>query len=87
MAPGEIDQVARGLANLRLQVDALETVAKSASLPETVAQARRTVRWSAILVALALVISSLIKLYGDTQARSLEKRVEQLEAARVMRLP
>jgi hypothetical protein len=80
MAPSEVDQVARGLANLRLQVDALETVAKSASLPETVAQARRTVRWSALFVAIALIVSSLIKFWGDERVRSLEKRIEQLEA-------
>ena len=33
MAPPEVDIVARGLANLRLQVDALEVVVKSTSLP------------------------------------------------------
>jgi hypothetical protein len=86
MAPGDVDQVARGLANLRLQVDALETVAKNASLPETIAQARKTVRWSAIIVAIALIVSSLVKLYGDERVRSLEKRIEQLEA-RDMRQP
>ena len=87
MAPVEVDQVARGLADLRLQVNALETVAKSASLPETIAQARKTVRWSAIVVALALIVSSLIKLYGDERVRSLERRIEQLEWTRDMRRP
>lgn len=86
MAPLEVDQVARGLADLRLQVNALETVAKSASLPETIAQARKTVRWSAIVVAVALVLSSLIKFWGDERVRSLEKRIEQLET-RDMRQP
>ena len=80
MAPTEVDQVARGLADLRLQVNALEVVAKSASLPETIAQARKTVRWSAVIVAVALVVSSLIKLWGDERVRSLEKRIEVLEA-------
>jgi hypothetical protein len=87
MAPADVDNVARGLANLRLQVDALETVAKNASLPETVAQARRTVRWSAFVVALALVISSLIKFWGDERVRSLEKRIELLEQTRDTRHP
>ena len=87
MAPIEVDQVARGLADLRLQVNALETVARSASLPETIAQARRTVRWSAIIIAIALVMSSLIKFWGDARVRSLEKRIEQLEQVRDMRRP
>jgi hypothetical protein len=87
MAPGDVDQVARGLANLRLQVDALETVAKNTSLPESVAQARKTVRWSAIVVAIALIASSLIKFWGDERVRSLEKRIELLEATHDMRRP
>ena len=86
MAPLEVDQVARGLADLRLQVNALEVVAKSVSLPETIAQARKTVRWSAVVVAAALIVSSLIKFWGDERVRSLEKRIEQLEA-RDMRQP
>jgi hypothetical protein len=86
MAPNEVDQVARGLANLRLQVDAIETVAKNASLPETIAQARKTVRGSAVIVAIALIVSSLIKFWGDEHVRSLENRIEQLEV-RDMRHP
>ena len=72
--------MSRGLADLKLQVNARETVAKNVSLPETIAQARRTVRWSAIIVALARVVSSLVRCYGDARAQSLEKRVELLEA-------
>jgi hypothetical protein len=87
MAPADVDQVSRSLADLKLQVNALETVAKNASLPETVAQARKTVRWSAIIVAVALIVSSLIKFWGDERVRSLEKRIEQLEVARDMRQP
>lgn len=87
MAPADVDQVSRNLADLKLQVNALETVAKNASLPETVAQARKTVRWSAIIVAVALIVSSLIKFWGDERVRSLEKRIEQLEVARDMRQP
>ena len=86
MAPLEVDQVARGLADLRLQVNALETVAKGASVPETIAQARKTVRCSAVVVAVALIVSSLIKFWGDDRVRSLEKRIELLET-RDMRRP
>ena len=87
MAPTEIEQVARALADLRLQVHALERVAKSASLPETVAQVRATVRWAAVIVAAALVLSSLIRLYGDDHVRSLEKRLDQLEGERDTKRP
>lgn len=80
MAPPDVDHVARGLADLRLQVNALETVTKAASLPETVAQARRTVRWSAFVVALALVVSSVIRYVGDRHVDAFEKRLEHLEA-------
>ena len=87
MAPPEVDIVARGLANLRLQVDALEVVVKSTSLPASIAKARKTVRWSALFVALALIVSSVIKLVGDERVRSLEKRIEQLEQTRDTRHP
>lgn len=87
MAPIEVARIARSLADLRLQVDALETVTKAASLAETMKQARRTVHWSAALVAAALIVSSLIKWYSDDRVQTLEKRVEQLEAVRVMSPP
>jgi hypothetical protein len=87
VAPLEVDQVARGLADLRLQVNALEIVAKAASLPETVAQARRTVRWSAFVVAIALVLSSIIRYYGDRHVDAFEKRLEHLELEHDTRRP
>jgi hypothetical protein len=84
MAPTEHDQVARTLANLRLQVDALETVSKAASLTEAIAAARRTVQRAAATVAAALIISSIVRACNDTRVEDLEKRVQRLEAARVI---
>lgn len=76
-------QLVRQLADLRLQVNALEVTAKTGSLPETVNQARKTIRWSAALVAVALMISSVIRsCEGDRQIHQLERRIERLEAQR-----
>jgi hypothetical protein len=85
MAPSDVDPVVRSLANLRLQVSALETAAQQATMPEAMRQARRTVRGSALLVAVALVVSSVIRFWGDEHVRSLETRVERLEAEHDMR--
>jgi len=79
MTKAEIGQVVKQLADLRLQVSALEATAKSVSLPASVRQVRTTIRWSAILVAIALVVSSIIKVYGDRYVEALERRVEMLE--------
>lgn len=87
MAPADVDPVARSIADLRLQVSALQSATKNGSLPDTIAQARKTVRWSAIIVALALIVSSLIKFWGDERVRSLEKRIEQLEVSQVQKTP
>jgi uncharacterized membrane protein len=72
-------QLVKQLANLRLQVSALEDTARSGSLPGMLKQTRRTILWSAVLVAIALLGSSVIRVWSDTKARSLEQRVEQLE--------
>lgn len=87
MTPIDIDQVARTLANLRLQVGALETVAKAASLSEAIAAARRTVQRAAAIVAVALVASSLIRACSDTRAQTLERRIRHLETTRAMSAP
>ncbi len=74
------EQVARQIADLRLQVNALEVAAKNGSLPEMLRQTRRTILWSALFVGIALVASSFIRAQGeDAKVRSLEQRVEQLE--------
>lgn len=72
-------QIAKQLADLRLQVNAIETVSKGSSLPEMLKQTRRTITWSAILIAIALIVSSAIKLYGDTHIKNLEDRIQALE--------
>lgn len=67
------------IANLRLQIDALEKSAKTASLPDSISGMRRTVRWSAILVAAALIVSSVVHLVSNDHVQALEQRVEVLE--------
>ena len=74
-------QVIRQIADLRMQVAALETTTKHASLPEMLKQTRRTIFWSALLVAIALVVSSVVRVCSDSKARALEDRIQQLERA------
>jgi hypothetical protein len=74
-------QVIRQIADLRMQVAALETTTKNASLPEMLKQTRRTIFWSALLVALALVISSMVRVCSDSKAKAFEERIQQLERA------
>lgn len=71
--------VARQLADLRLQVNAIEAAAKDSSLPEGLRATRRTVFWSTVLVCVALVSSSFVR--ACTEAHDLERRVEALERA------
>lgn len=75
-------QIARQLADLRLQVNAIETVSKGSSLPAMLKQTRRTITWSAVVIAIALVASSVIKLYGDARLRDLEDRIQAIEHGR-----
>lgn len=75
----DVARVARHLADLRMQVSSLEASAKLGSPQEMLKQTRSTVRWSAIIVALALLGSALIKLWSDKRVEALEKRVELLE--------
>lgn len=79
MTEQAVAQVAKQLADLRLQVNALEVVSKGSSLPDMLRQTRRTVTWSAILIAIALIVSSVIKIYGDTRIKNLEDRIQMLE--------
>ena len=72
-------QIAKQLADLRLQVNAIEVVSKGSSLPGMLKQTRKTVTWSAIVIAGALIVSSIIKLYGDTRVEKLEDRIQMLE--------
>jgi hypothetical protein len=79
MTEQDVGQVARQLADLRLQVSALEVAAKAGSLPEMLKQTRRTIFWSAGVVALALIVSSSVRACDDSRVRALEHRIEQLE--------
>jgi len=74
-------QVTRQVADLRMQVAALETTTKNASLPEMLKQTRRTIFWSALLVAIALVASSVVRVCSDSKVKALEDRIQQLERA------
>lgn len=71
--------VEQQIANLRLEVSALETATKVASLPHAVVQMRRTMALSALGVALALIVSSVIRMYDSDRYHSLEHRIELLE--------
>jgi hypothetical protein len=75
-------QVTRQVADLRMQVAALETTTKNASLPEMLKQTRRTIFWSALLVAIALVVSSMVRVCSESKTKALEERIQQLERAR-----
>jgi ABC-type sulfate transport system permease component len=72
------------LANLRLEINALAQATKTVSVPEAVSSVRNTMKWSAIVIAIALVISSLIRMATDERVKTLEKRVEALEKSRSM---
>jgi hypothetical protein len=67
------------VVNLRMQLDVLEKATKGASLPEAVTQIRNTVQWSAILISVALVGSSLIRMFDTSEVKTLEKRIQILE--------
>lgn len=70
---------ARDLANLKLQMDALQKSVQNASLPEAFAMMRSTMKWSAMIIAAALLVSSIIRLVSDNEVRELRRRVEKLE--------
>lgn len=79
MTDQDVSQVARQLADLRMQVNALEVTAKNGSLPEMLKQTRRTIMWSAAVVAAALIISSTFRACTDQRVNALEHRIEALE--------
>lgn len=70
------------VANLKLQMAALRQSAQAASLPEAVANMRSTIRWSATVIAAALVVSSALRLVADAEVQDLRRRVERLERER-----
>lgn len=72
-------QLVRQLADLRLQVNALEVAAKNGSLPEMLKQTRRTIMWSAVIVAVGLIVSSTFRACSDSRVNALEHRIETLE--------
>ena len=73
------DSRARDLANLRLEVNALSTKIQAAALPDALAGMRRTVIWAAVGISVALVVSGLFHMLGNSRVERLERRVEQLE--------
>ena len=80
MTESDIIRVARQVADLRLQLDALQTVAKASSLPETLNATRKTIKISALIIACALLISSVVRAWDDRTIRALEDRIGKLEA-------
>lgn len=70
------------VVNLRLQLDALQKATQEASLPEAVTKMRNTVKWSAMGIAIALIVSSLVRMFEASEIKSLEKRIERLEQYR-----
>ncbi len=79
MTDQDVSQVARQLADLRMQVNALEVAAKNGSLPEMLKQTRRSILGSAALLALALIVSSTFRACTDSRVSALEHRIEALE--------
>lgn len=71
---------AREIANLRIEVSTLSTRINGASLPQAMAEIRRTVAFAAILVSVALLASSAIHACSTREVRDLRRRVERLEA-------
>jgi len=83
MAPEQdTDPRARDLANLRLEVNALSSKINTADLPAALAGVRRTIIWAAVAIAVALIVSGLFHLIGNSRVEQLERRVEQLEKYR-----
>lgn len=70
---------ARDLANLRLEINALASRMEAASLPDALRSVKRTITWSAVGIAVALVLSGLLHLWGSTKVDRLEERVLRLE--------
>jgi hypothetical protein len=75
----DVPRLVRDIADLRMQVNALTVAAKNESLPASVKEARTTVRWSAIVIATALMASSILRYCADERASYLERRVDLIE--------
>jgi hypothetical protein len=69
------------IANLQMAVKALEVASKNSSLPDMLRQTRQTIKWSSILIAIALIVSSVIRVFDGTHSTKLEDRIEALERA------
>lgn len=70
---------ARQIADLRLQVNALEVATKSGSLPDMLRQTRRTIWLTATLICIALFASVFVRTWQDRRTQDLEDRVKALE--------
>jgi hypothetical protein len=79
MSDLDIPRVVRDIADLRMQVAALAVATKNESLPASVKEARTTVRWSAIVIAAALMASSVLRYCADERVSHLERRIDLME--------
>jgi len=79
VAPEDDARIARQLADLRLQVSALEVSTKTHSLPDMLRQTRRTIWMTGILICAALVASLCVRTWQDHRIQALEDRVKLLE--------
>jgi hypothetical protein len=70
---------AKQIADLRLQVSALEVATRNSSLPDMLRQTRRTVWLTALIICAALVASAFIHTWRDGRVQALEDRVKALE--------
>lgn len=83
----DLDTLTRAVANLRLQLAALDKATHASSIPEAVARMRRAVTWSAAAIAVALLVSALVTMYTNSRALALEQRVDTLERAPAREAP
>lgn len=79
MTPDEDSRVAKQLADLRLQVSAIEVATKASSLPDMLRQTRRTIWITGMLICASLVASAFIRICQNTSAPVLEDRIKALE--------
>lgn len=74
-------------ANLRLEMHALSQRINAASLPEALKSVKRAITWSALGIAVALVISGALHMWGSSRLERLEQRVEVLERYHAAKAP
>lgn len=70
---------AQHLADLRLQVSALESATKAASYIDVLHKTRRTFMLAALLLSAALITSAFIRNCQNSQIRALQHRLDDIE--------